>query len=73
MVVIQMNKSMYANMQKRIFRYDKTENVQIFEGVYTEDPNYSVWPQENWDKGVDATGQDISTQFKEDRVLLKAS
>lgn len=34
MSVVQMNKLMYLNVKKRILRYDKTENLQIFERVY---------------------------------------
>lgn len=49
---------MYVNMQKRVLRDDKTENLQIFEGVRIEDTNCSVWLQEkNQDKSVEATGK----------------
>lgn len=34
MSVVQMNKLMYLKVKKRILRYDKTENLQIFERVY---------------------------------------
>lgn len=52
-----MNKLMYVNMQKRILRDGKTENLQIFGGVCIEDTNCSVWLQKkNQDKSVEATG-----------------